>query len=210
MKSFLIVIGVALLGGVAYWLISPTFITTRVDDSLPTPPAQDGDAETPRERISTSVPIMGTPGHEASGAVRIIEAADGSRELYFENFTTVNGPDLYVYLAKDLDAEEFISLGRLRGTEGNIRYTIPEGVDIAEYRYALTWCQAFSVLFNSADLSTISFEDSSSDVCIQVITPARNSTTGEIREFPTPCAVPVGWEVIENDVPALDLPLETI
>lgn len=210
MKSFLIVIGVVLIGGVAYWLISPNFITTRVEDSLPTTQTPDGGVETPRERISTSVPVVGTPGHDASGGVRIIETADGSRELYFENFTTVNGPDLYVYLAKDLDAEEFISLGRLRGTEGNIRYTIPEGVDIDEYRYALTWCQAFSVLFNSADLSTITFGASSGDVCIQVITPARNSSTGEIREFPTPCAVPVGWEVIENDVPELDLPLETI
>ncbi len=43
------------------------------------------------------------------------------------------------------------------------------------------------------------------EVCIQVITPARNPETGEIREFPTPCDVPEGWELIENDVPGLDL-----
>lgn len=30
-------------------------------------------------------------------------------------------------------------------------------------------------------------------VCIQVITPARNTKTGECREFPTPCDVPKGW-----------------
>lgn len=30
-------------------------------------------------------------------------------------------------------------------------------------------------------------------VCIQVITPARNLQTGEIRDFPTPCDVPSGW-----------------
>lgn len=29
--------------------------------------------------------------------------------------------------------------------------------------------------------------------CIQVITPARNSQTGEVRDFPTPCDVPEGW-----------------
>jgi len=33
-------------------------------------------------------------------------------------------------------------------------------------------------------------------VCAQVITPARNFTTGEVRDFPTPCSVPAGWEVI--------------
>ncbi len=38
-------------------------------------------------------------------------------------------------------------------------------------------------------------------MCAQVITPARNPETGEIREFPTPCDVPDGWEVIQNDIP---------
>jgi len=31
-------------------------------------------------------------------------------------------------------------------------------------------------------------------ICIQVMTPARNAATGEIREFSTPCDVPDGWE----------------
>jgi len=43
--------------------------------------------------------------------------------------------------------------------------------------------------------------------CIQVITPARNPETGDIKEFPTPCDVPEGWEVIQNDIP--DLNIET-
>ena len=30
-------------------------------------------------------------------------------------------------------------------------------------------------------------------ICIQVVTKARNPKTGEIREFSTPCDVPVGW-----------------
>ena len=45
-------------------------------------------------------------------------------------------------------------------------------------------------------------------MCAQVITPARNPDTGDIREFPTPCDVPDGWEVIQNDVPDLELNLE--
>lgn len=31
-------------------------------------------------------------------------------------------------------------------------------------------------------------------VCIQVITAARSRETGEVRDFPTPCDVPEGWE----------------
>lgn len=32
--------------------------------------------------------------------------------------------------------------------------------------------------------------------CIQVITRARNMTTGEERDFPTPCDVPQGWQIV--------------
>lgn len=38
------------------------------------------------------------------------------------------------------------------------------------------------------------------EVCIQVITPARNPETGETRDFPTPCDVPEGWQKIEPNV----------
>jgi len=31
-------------------------------------------------------------------------------------------------------------------------------------------------------------------MCIQVITPAKNPETGEVRDFPTPCDVPQNWE----------------
>lgn len=50
-------------------------------------------------------------------------------------------------------------------------------------------------------------EEEEMTVCIQVVTPARNPETGEIREFPTPCDVPDGWEKIENDIPSLELDL---
>lgn len=45
-------------------------------------------------------------------------------------------------------------------------------------------------------------------VCAQVITPALDPDTGTIVEFPTPCDVPEGWEVIQNDIPDLELDLQ--
>ena len=36
----------------------------------------------------------------------------------------------------------------------------------------------------------------SGEICAQVITRARNPQTGEERDFPTPCSVPAGWEII--------------
>lgn len=35
-------------------------------------------------------------------------------------------------------------------------------------------------------------------VCAQVITTARNSLSGQVKEFPTPCSVPWGWEVVNE------------
>lgn len=39
-------------------------------------------------------------------------------------------------------------------------------------------------------------ETPSNQVCIQIITPAKDPKTGECRKFPTPCDVPEGWEKV--------------
>ena len=35
-------------------------------------------------------------------------------------------------------------------------------------------------------------------VCIQVITAGKNKLTGEIKDFPSPCDIPEGWEIIDT------------
>jgi hypothetical protein len=54
---------------------------------------------------------------------------------------------------------------------------------------------------------TVPAQDEQDDmtVCIQVITPARDPKTGTITEFPTPCDVPDGWEIIINEEPSLEV-----
>jgi len=78
---------------------------------------------------------------------------DGSQYVRFENFKSTNGPDLFVYLATDDQASDFVDLGRLKGNVGNQNYEIPEGVDLSKYNKVLVWCKAFSVLFGSAELA---------------------------------------------------------
>lgn len=102
-------------------------------------------------QVSDGVPVADTPAHPASGTVRTVVAA-GKSYIRYENYKTINGPDLYVYLSKDLSATEFVNLGRLKATEGNVNYEVPAGVNFADYPYVLTWCKQFGVLFNSADL----------------------------------------------------------
>jgi hypothetical protein len=150
MKKFLYSISVILAIGIlwlAYYAISPLFRHIKLDEALPqaSVPAEEGITE-------VSSAVVGTAGHPASGTARIVEAG-GKNYVRYENLKTINGPDLFIYLAKDLDAKEHVNLGVLRATEGNVNYEIPSTVNLAEYRYVLTWCKQFGVLFNYADIA---------------------------------------------------------
>jgi hypothetical protein len=90
--------------------------------------------------------------HNAEGQVRVLRLNDSINFLRLEDFKATNGPDLYVYLSVDKSASDFVNLGRLKGNVGNQNYEIPEGTDLSKYATVLIWCQAFSVLFGSADL----------------------------------------------------------
>ena len=92
--------------------------------------------------------------HMASGQVKVLRSQDGTQILRFENLDVTNGPDLYVYLAIDTTAKDFVNLGRLKGNIGNQNYPIPENTDFEKYNTVLIWCQAFSTLFGSSKLST--------------------------------------------------------
>jgi Electron transfer DM13 len=150
-KKLLYIIGISIgvvLLAFGYYTISPFFINIKADDLNP---AVNSTSSTTSVQPTAPVNVVGTAGHSASGTVRIVEAG-GKRYIRYENFKTINGPDIYVYLAKDLDAKEFVNIGRVRATEGNINYEIPTGVNVDDYPYVLTWCEAFGVLFNSAKL----------------------------------------------------------
>ena len=147
----------------AYYALSPLLIHVRIDEAAPAVVAKDRtpEATSPEAALQkpTSAPVppsaparvIGTAGHSGSGTVRILETETGTVVRY-ENFKTINGPDLYVYLANDLEAKEYVSLGVVKATEGNINYAVPTGTDIKKYKYVLVWCKTFGVLFNYADL----------------------------------------------------------
>lgn len=116
-------------------------------------------SEPPQKEISIPIPVemksarvLGTRGHPAEGVARVIETTEGII-VRFENFKTINGPNLHVYLSKDLEAKDFVDLGPIRGTSGDINYTVPDTVNISEYKYVLHWCVPFRVLFNSAEIN---------------------------------------------------------
>ena len=134
----------ATIAVVAMFIISPYFYDVTVDEALPT-----ASAEFPAGKFVGS----GDGIHEVEGDALIIKLEDGSQYVRFENFKSTNGPDLYVYLATDDKASDFVNLGLLKGNIGNQNYEIPEGVDLSKYNKVLVWCKAFSILFGSAELA---------------------------------------------------------
>ena len=142
-KQVIIGIIVIIALGVGYYAISPLFIHIRADDALP---------QTVQTEPVAVASVAGSAGHPATGTARIVRMTDKTF-LRYENFKTINGPDLYVYLATDLEAKDFVNLGTLKATEGNINYEIPANIDTKKYHYALVWCKTFGILFNSADVS---------------------------------------------------------
>ena len=156
------------------YALSPLFINTTVDEKLPeivlvtksetmekdemADKMEDDtmmkDAE-PRVVVLLSGSFVGVGDgiHDAKGNALVVPLENSQQILRLEDFSSTNGPDLYVYLASDTGASDYVSLGRLKANNGNQNYDIPEGTDLAKYDTVLIWCKQFSVLFGSAELA---------------------------------------------------------
>lgn len=102
--------------------------------------------------VGTKYPIKGTVGHRASGYVRVLETTTG-KVIRYEDFDSINGPDLHIYLTNDLEATDYYDLGKVKGTQGNINYPVPSEVDPSDYKYVIYWCEPFKVLFSYAEIN---------------------------------------------------------
>ena len=150
---FLIVIlflGVVFVG---YYLISPLFNNIELNDETPLINDEINNGSLKGD-VSSEIVAIGDfklSAHEVKGSALVIDSSQG-KILRFENFETINGPDLRIYLSSDLGNEDFIDLGEIKATKGNVNYDIPEGVDLEKYNKVLVWCVSFKVLFSYAEL----------------------------------------------------------
>lgn len=153
-KKILIGVVIAIALPFAIYTGSPLFINTSTNEPLPqTTPLNDTSTESPKILLTGQFIGVGDGIHNAEGIAKVVSLADGKEILRFEDFKSTNGPDLFVYLATDNTATDFVSLGELKANIGNQNYEIPEGTDLTKYDTALVWCKSFSVLFGHAELS---------------------------------------------------------
>jgi hypothetical protein len=205
---------VIIVGAGAYYLVSPLFISTEVNEPLPTSAVQsesfqrfiamneeermqaakqmssqkrdeimsaaarvNNSIDEPMDQTLLQQKLQNTTSttntrqdtlrtgsfvgvgdgiHNAEGMAKAIPLEDGSNILRLENLQVTNGPNLYVYLATDKSASDFVSLGKLKANNGNQNYNIPSKTDLSKYDTVLIWCRPFSVLFGSAELAPVS------------------------------------------------------
>jgi hypothetical protein len=171
--KWIIIILVLVLG---YWIISPLFNILEIDEPSPLEvdnPLAHMDSETKAEfetemaKMKDEVMLMDdvTPekkgllsegsfiakAHDIEGHALLIEN-NGTRTLRFENFETINGPNLHIYLSADLQGKDYIDLGEIKATKGNVNYEVPSDTDLEKYNKVLVWCVPFKVLFSYAEL----------------------------------------------------------
>lgn len=94
--------------------------------------------------------MQGPYGNNVNGKAEIYEK-NGTYTLVFDDkFTVSNGPDLYVYVSKEQQPSQFVSLGKLKSVNGGQTYTFMGSVNFDEYKYAVVHCQQYNHLFSYA------------------------------------------------------------
>ena len=175
-KKIFIIISLVVAVVIGWYLLSPLWRNIRVDESSPLTVQDKFDsmdeatrrqfeealrqAQSGEKIMQDTMPgnarlivqgIFKPRAHDVEGQAFLIEQ-NGKRILRFENFKTINGPNLHIYLGSELGNKDFVDLGKIRATEGNVNYEINSSVNISKYNKVMVWCVPFSVLFSYAEL----------------------------------------------------------
>jgi electron transfer DM13 len=176
-----LLLGLATIGPGAWYLGSPLFLSSSIDEAAPVSivgpspapsivaeqppivsPQPRGAASIAVDDPSPSLPAAERTGsfagaddfHFARGRARLVETALGEFTVRLEDFAVRNGPDLYVYLSASAagHVKHAALLGRLKADRGDQNYRVPAGVDVDAARSVVIWCKQFGVLFATATL----------------------------------------------------------
>jgi hypothetical protein len=98
--------------------------------------------------------------HPTSGRATLYEDLGGKRYLRLTDFTTSNGPDVHVVLARAEDPAldqkivkgnlDYVELGKLKGNQGDQNYDVPVAVDLQRYNAVVIYCERFNAVFGVA------------------------------------------------------------
>ncbi len=150
---FIIVASVA-AAVVVYWLVSPLFITRRVNE--PIHQISGLGAGWPDDTFGiVSIregSFVGQEFHEGMGTVALLKINNRYFIRFEDDFRVTNGPDLFVYFGKNGQYAAQARIAALKGNVGSQNYEVPAEIDVEAYDEVWVWCRAFSVPFARAVL----------------------------------------------------------
>ena len=154
-KWILVAVGVPVLVA-AWWAFRPEKLWINQKVSEPAPFASTADPQP----LYTG--RLEGKAHQTSGRATVYKNPDGKQYLRLTDFTTSNGPDVHVVLArgddKDLGQEivkdnlDSVELGALKGNQGDQNYDLPATADPAKYTAVVIYCERFHAIFGVAKL----------------------------------------------------------
>ena len=162
-RRWVVAVATIALAGIAFVLVwfqpQKLLINTRVVEALPSgvvgASLQASSPASPELVHGSLISLE----HPSSGEVRVLRESSGARVLRLEGLTTSNGPDLFVYLSanpahgpESAFDDTYVSLGHLKGNQGDQNYALPANVDLSKYSSVVIWCHRFSAAFAAADL----------------------------------------------------------
>jgi len=129
-----------------------SFSCSKQNQSPETPLNEKVDTADSRALLQYAGRFVNGPYGSATGSAKIYELGNAQFMLALDSVSVSNGPDLHVYLSKEVQPLHFIDLGKLKSTNGYQLYNISGMPDFTAYRYALIHCQQYNHLFGSAEL----------------------------------------------------------
>lgn len=143
MKNTLAFILLFVFAGIVISCTKTTTTATPVDNPPP--------IDTTISFVKYTGSFQNGPYGTASGTAKVI-LTNGKYQLRLEGFSVSSGPDLKVYLSKELKPLNFLRLGSLKSLNGDQVYDVPGNPNIMDYPYALIHCEKYNHLFGSAGL----------------------------------------------------------
>ena len=154
-KWILAVVGLPILVG-AWWAFRPEKLWINQKVSEPAPFA----ASTDPQPLYTG--RLEGKAHQTSGRGTVYKTSDGRQYLRLTDFSTSNGPDVHIILARSDDENltqeivkgqlDSVELGSLKGNQGDQNYDLPASVDLHKYNAAVIYCERLHAVFGVARL----------------------------------------------------------
>lgn len=131
-------------------LLLITTVSCAIEQNTPVNPANDMFDEATATVLKQGT-LVGIGGHTASGTATLYDN-DGKKFVVLDPYMSQNGPDLKVYLSKDVNASSYLNLGALKSTMGKQVYAVPGNPNTTQYPYVHIWCEQYSVEFGRAEM----------------------------------------------------------